>query len=129
MKILCEISIGELVDKISILEIKLDKIQDSKKNKIILNELNNLIQSLNTLKLDKEFIDTYKKLLKDVNLKLWNVEDELRELEREKKFTQSFIELARSVYILNDERFEYKNKLNTELNSKVIEVKSYEKYQ
>lgn len=129
MKVLCEISIGELVDKISILEIKLEKIQDKEKNKLVFNELKILNDSLVNLNFDNKLIENYKKKLKKVNFKLWDVEDKIRYLEREKQFNQDFINLARSVYLLNDERFEYKNKLNNALNSHVVEVKSYQEYQ
>lgn len=128
MKVLCEISIGELVDKISILEIKIDKINDIEKNKFLIYELKKLLQKLNNLKIENELIEKYKSKLKNVNKKLWDVEDKLRILEKEKNFDKEFISLARSVYHLNDKRFEYKNKLNKAVNSKIQEVKSYQSY-
>lgn len=128
MKVLCEISVGELLDKISILEIKLEKIQDIEKKELIIYEYKELIATLNKLNIDSKLLENYKKNLKAVNTKLWDVEDLLRKLESEKKFNKKFILLARSVYQLNDERYDYKNKLNNAINSNVKEVKSYQEY-
>ncbi len=127
-KILSEISVGELLDKISILEIKLKKITD--KNN--LDEINKehkilkLAQSSN-IKLD----DVISKLfdeLKEVNLNLWNVEDKLRICEKNKEFDQNFIELARGVYKNNDKRSKIKFKINKILGSNIIEIKQYVNY-
>jgi len=128
MKINTEISVGELLDKISILKIKSSKIKDEEK----LKNINKELQSLNLI-VDQS-LKSYKALgkrsneLMDVTLKLWSIEDDIREKEREKCFDDCFIQLARSVYITNDKRFEIKNKINKESGSSFSEEKSYEKY-
>jgi hypothetical protein len=124
MKILAPISIGELYDKISILEIKSEKIIDTVKLENIKQELVFLTQLLNE-KVEREPLFSE---LKQVNLKLWEIEDEIRICEKKKDFGQNFIELARSVYITNDQRFKIKNKINLKYNSLIVEEKSYEKY-
>ena len=91
-------------------------------------ELNLLLQELNNSKLNSSIISSLTKDLKEVNLKLWNIEDEIREKERNKIFDEEFIKLARNVYITNDTRAKIKNEINKKLNSKVFEIKSYEKY-
>ena len=91
-------------------------------------ELNLLLQELNNSKLNPSIISSLTKDLKEVNLKLWNIEDEIREKERNKKFDEEFIKLAREVYITNDARAKIKNEINKKLNSKVFEIKSYKKY-
>tara|TARA_B100000900_G_C20538196_1_gene699275 strand:+ start:675 stop:1055 length:381 start_codon:yes stop_codon:yes gene_type:complete len=126
MEIKASISVGELVDKITILEIKLDKIKNTDKLKNIKNELNILqkyfdeIQNNNLIGL--------KNKLKDTNLKLWQIEDDIRVCEKNNKFDEGFIHLARSVYITNDKRFEIKNSINQLFSSEIKEVKSYESY-
>lgn len=124
MKILAPISIGELYDKISILEIKSEKISDTKKLENIKNELYFLNELLNEKATNEPlFLD-----LKEVNKKLWEIEDDIRLCEKENNFGEKFIELARSVYITNDKRFELKNEINSKYNSLIVEEKSYEKY-
>ena len=128
MKINVPASIGELFDKITILEIKKKKIKD----KVKLKHVNNELLLLNRI-VKKKIINkrkTYNLVikLKNINLKLWNVEDKLRKLEKEKSFKSLFIRKARSVYILNDKRSIIKNEINNLTNSEVNEVKSYEKY-
>ena len=123
-----EISYGELFDKISILEIKTSKLKNPDEIVKVKYELNLLLQELNNSKLNSSLISSLTKDLKEVNLKLWNIEDELREKERDKKFDEEFIKLARDVYITNDTRAKIKNEINKKLNSKVFEIKSYEKY-
>jgi hypothetical protein len=126
MKIECEVSLGELIDKLSILIIKEKKINDEKKLAHIKNEkliLENLLSSLSLHQ-----VQTYLESLTEVNLKLWKIEDDIREKERKLEFDQEFIELARSVYITNDERFKRKNAINEKYNSKLVEVKSYKEY-
>ena len=128
MKINVPASIGELFDKITILEIKKKKIKDKVKLKHVNNELlllNRIVKKkiINRRKIYKLVIK-----LKNINLKLWNVEDKLRKLEKEKSFKSLFIRKARSVYILNDKRSIIKNEINNLTNSEVNEVKSYEKY-
>ena len=127
-KILSEISAGELLDKISILEIKLDKIKDKNRNSEIKKEYEVL------KKIEKSSIeanDKVKKLIiqiKDVNLTLWNIEDKLRIYEKNKNFDKNFIELARSVYITNDKRSKIKSEINEILKSNIKEVKQYVDY-
>ena len=121
------VSLGELVDKISILYIKSIKIKDSEKLRLVKEELSLLEQTLNDyIKSDeiKIFLDS----LIDINTKLWVIEDDIRDCERDKKFDQKFIDLARSVYFTNDKRSEIKLEINKAFGSKIIEVKSYEKY-
>ena len=122
------ISLGELLDKISILIIKIENIHDEKKLAIVKKELNLLLKIQDNLSIDKKILDEYLEKLKEVNSELWIIEDKLRDLERNKIFDNGFIELARSVYFTNDKRSEIKLKINKELGSDIIEVKSYEKY-
>ncbi len=122
------ISLGELLDKISILIIKIENIHDEKKLAIVKKELNLLLKIQDNLSIDKKILDEYLEKLKKVNSELWIIEDKLRDLERNKIFDNGFIELARSVYFTNDKRSEIKLKINKELGSDIIEVKSYEKY-
>ena len=121
------VSNGELIDKITILVIKQEKIKDNEKLKHINNELKYLTKFLDELKLK---FDLESKIieLKTINLKLWNIEDDIRTKEKNKEFDSQFIELARSVYITNDERAKTKLEINTLTKSELIEVKSYEKY-
>lgn len=125
----CIISYGELLDKISILEIKKKKIKNKKKKNIINKELKliniNEIKKkiLSNLVIQKKFKD-----LKKINKKIWFVEDQLREFERKKIFDYKFIKLARSVYFNNDLRAKKKNEINSFFGSAIKEVKSYRKY-
>ena len=128
MKIFVPISVGELFDKISILEIKKLKIKDEKKLidiKFELKELKNIIKKRNLN--NKRNTNQYKKLL-DINKKLWNIEDKKRSYEKLKNFDEKFILLARKVYLLNDKRAHIKNNINILSGSKIKEAKSYEKY-
>ena len=121
------VSLGELVDKISILHIKSIKIKNNEKLTLVKEELSLLQQTLNDhIKSDdiKPFLDS----LIDINSKLWVIEDDIRDCERDKKFDKKFIDLARSVYFTNDKRSEIKLEINKAFGSKIIEVKSYEKY-
>ena len=122
------ISYGELFDKISILEIKKNKLTNNDDLIKINYELTLLQKKLSESKIDSSLIAALFQNLQDVNLKLWNIEDEIREKERNKKFDEEFIKLARNVYITNDTRAKIKNEINKKLNSKVFEIKSYEKY-
>jgi len=127
-KIYSEISAGELFDKISILEIKKSKIKDRTKRNIVLKELSSLQETVSqNIKKSRSLINLYKKL-KSVNLKLWKIEDAIRDHEREKNFKNKFIKLARAVYFTNDERSRVKNKINSLTKSNISEVKSYKKY-
>ena len=128
MKISVPISVGELFDKISILEIKTKKIKDKSNLKIIKFELLELKRIIKNKKLNKSFNKIqYQKLLK-INNRLWSIEDNKRKYEVTKKFDKKFIELARKVYLLNDKRAEIKNKININSGSRIREVKSYKKY-
>ena len=121
------ISIGELLDKLSILHIKKDKIQDSDKVKKVKIEYELLYTISEPFLGIKEFFNLYDDLIK-TNSELWEIEDKLRIFEKQKLFNQEFIELARAVYYTNDERFEIKNKINAISNSEIQEQKSYEDY-
>ena len=121
------VSLGELVDKISILHIKNINIKDDEKLKLIREELELLNQTLNK-HIKKNDIQNYLDSLIEINSKLWVIEDDIRDCERNKKFDQTFIDLARSVYFTNDKRSEVKLEINKKYGSKIIEVKSYEEY-
>ena len=125
-KILAEISAGELFDKITILEIKKEKISNKEKLIDIEKELNSLNDTVKKFIPDQSNISKHINDLKEINLKLWDIEDGKRAAEKEKKFDDKFIELARSVYKLNDERAKIKLAINTTLGSNIKEVKSYE---
>ena len=128
MKISVPISVGELFDKISILEIKKIKIKDKTKLQDIKFELNALKQILTKKRLHKKNNkEEYAKLF-NINKRLWNIEDKKRSYEKSKKFDKAFIELARKVYLLNDKRAKIKNKINQISGSMIREVKSYEAY-
>ncbi len=126
MKIECEVSLGELVDKISILLIKEKMIKDEAKLKHVQNEKNVLENILSQLNLNN--IEYHLNQMIEVNMALWKIEDDIREKERNKEFDTQFIELARNVYITNDERFKRKNEINIQYASKFVEVKSYKEY-
>jgi len=121
------VSLGELVDKISILHIKNINIKDEEKLKLIREELELLNQTLNK-HIKNNDIQNYLDSLIEINSKLWVIEDDIRDCERKKKFDQTFIDLARSVYFTNDKRSEVKLEINKKFGSKIIEVKSYEEY-
>jgi|TARA_B110001454_G_C12296333_1_gene257509 hypothetical protein len=127
-KILVEISPGELLDKISILEIKLKKIKDKENLSIIKNEYRILKSALNlSIKMNKE-INVLFSNIKKINQNLWNIEDKIRICEKNKSFKNVFIKLARDVYFNNDKRAKIKYKINNSLGSKIIEIKKYSKY-
>tara|TARA_B100000989_G_scaffold277271_1_gene238106 strand:+ start:25 stop:417 length:393 start_codon:yes stop_codon:yes gene_type:complete len=129
MNIEIPISVGELVDKLTILEIKKEKIKDT--NKLI--NINNEYDKLSKLEIklksknEEEYIKLFNEL-KTINLKLWEIEDKIRILESEARFNEEFVELARSVYFTNDERFESKNKINKYFGSEFAEEKQYIEY-
>jgi len=125
-KILAEISAGELIDKITILEIKKEKITNKDKIENVSRELISLNESLKKYIPDNNKILTLKNELKKINLKLWEIEDGKRAAEKNKKFDEKFIELARNVYKFNDERAKIKLSINNTLGSNIKEVKSYE---
>ena len=129
MEIQINISVGELIDKITILQIKKEKIANLKKVEKVSYELELLENSLNSFETSKTAeLKNLMNELKKINQKLWKIEDDIRLLEKNKKFDDNFIKLARSVYITNDERFEVKNKINKLFSSEIEEVKSYEEY-
>ena len=121
------ISLGELVDKISILIIKQKNITDETKLDHVKKELDFLQRTLINY-VQQEEINNYLENLININSKLWNIEDDIRECERKKLFDQTFIDLARSVYFTNDERAKVKNDINKSFGSELVEVKSYEEY-
>ena len=125
-KILAEISAGELIDKITILEIKKIKIIDSKKLAEVNKELISLNDTLKRFIPDLTKVSSLKEDLKKINLKLWDIEDGKRSAEKSKKFDENFIELARNVYKFNDERAAIKLAINNSLGSNIKEVKSYD---
>lgn len=127
MNIFCEVSLGELADKMTILEIKLAKIKDEQKRSYVKTELNKLKKTYLDLnvEVDKEILSS----LHAVNLELWEIEDKIRLKESEKKFDEEFVELARRVYLTNDKRFSLKNEINTRYDSGLREVKDYQSYE
>jgi hypothetical protein len=125
-KIYAEISAGELVDKITILKIKKEKITNKEKLIEIKKELDSLTDTFNKSIKKNINLETLTKELKNINLKLWDIEDKKRELEKKQEFGKEFIELARNVYKSNDERAKIKLKINKALGSNIKEVKSYE---
>ena len=125
-KILAEISAGELLDKITILEIKKEKIENKDKLIEIEKELMSLNATMKKFIPDNPKISSFKDTLKNINLKLWDIEDGKRYAEKNKDFGEKFIELARNVYKFNDERAKIKLAINTTLGSNIKEVKSYE---
>ena len=127
-KILSEISAGELLDKISILEIKLEKIEDKNNREEIKKEYKILKEIQNSsIKFDDKIKELFNSI-KVVNIRLWNVEDELRVCEKNKDFGKNFINLAREVYFNNDKRSKIKSEINKILGSNIREVKQYVNY-
>ena len=125
-KILAEISAGELIDKITILEIKKGKISNKEKLVEVNKELISLNETLKKSIKDENKISNFKNDLKNINLKLWDIEDGKRSAEKKNQFDEKFIELARNVYKFNDERAKIKLAINNALGSNIKEVKSYE---
>jgi len=127
-KILSEISPGELLDKISILEIKLEKVKDKNSLEEIKKE-HKILKEIQTSSVDitGKIKDLFQSV-KNVNIKLWNIEDKLRIYEKNKNFDKNFIELARGVYFANDERAKLKNEINEILKSDIREIKQYVNY-
>jgi hypothetical protein len=127
-KILVEVSVGELLDKISILEIKQEKIKDSEKLKFINEEHSILKNQLNNnIKSDQKLNELFESL-KQINAKLWVIEDDKRQCEKEKDFTETFIKLSRDVHFLNDDRAKIKLEINNYTGSKIKEIKEYTSY-
>ena len=127
-KILVEISVGELFDKISILEIKKDKIKDKEKLKYISDEYNLLKeQMVNKVKLNEKLSGLFDSL-KDINSKLWVIEDDKRLCEKNSDFGEKFIKLSRDIHFLNDKRASIKLEINNQTGSKIKEIKEYTSY-
>jgi hypothetical protein len=127
-KILVEVSVGELLDKISILEIKQEKIKDPAKLKFINDEHGILKDQLDNNVKSDEKLNTLFKSLKDINAKLWVIEDDKRLCEKNSDFTENFIKLSRDVHFLNDDRAKIKLEINTHTGSKIKEIKEYTSY-
>ena len=127
-KILAEVSVGELFDKISILEIKKDKIKDKEKLKYIVDEYNLLReQMVNKVKLNEKLSGLFD-TLKDTNSKLWIIEDDKRLCEKNSDFGEKFIKLSRDIHFLNDKRASIKLEINNQTGSKIKEIKEYTSY-
>ena len=127
-KIIVEVSIGELLDKISILEIKQEKIKDLEKLKFISDEHAVLKDQLNKNVKSNDEIEKLFQSLKEINAKLWVIEDDKRLCEKEKDFTEKFIKLSRDVHFLNDDRAKIKLEINNITGSKIKEIKEYTSY-
>jgi len=127
-KIIVEVSIGELLDKISILEIKLEKIKDPEKLKFISDEHAVLKDQLTKNVKSNDEIEKLFQSLKEINAKLWIIEDDKRLCEKEKDFTEKFITLSRDVHFLNDDRAKIKLEINNLTGSKIKEIKEYTSY-
>ena len=127
-KIIVEVSIGELLDKISILEIKQEKIKDPEKLKFISGEHAVLKDQLNKNVKSNDEIEKLFQSLKEINAKLWVIEDDKRLCEKEKDFTEKFIKLSRDVHFLNDDRAKIKLEINNLTGSKIKEIKEYTSY-
>jgi len=127
-KILVEVSVGELFDKISILEIKKDKIKDEEKLKYIIDEYNLLKeQMVDKVKLNEKLSGLFD-TLKDINSKLWVIEDDKRLCEKNSDFGEKFIKLSRDIHFLNDKRASIKLEINNQTGSKIKEIKEYTNY-
>jgi len=127
-KIIVEVSIGELLDKISILEIKQEKIKDPEKLKFISNEHSILKEQLDKNVKTDEKLENLFQSLKTINAKLWVIEDDKRQCEKEKDFTEKFIKLSRDVHFLNDDRAKIKLEINNHTGSEIKEIKEYTNY-
>ena len=127
-KILVEVSVGELLDKISILEIKQEKIKDNEKLKFISDEHSVLKEQLDKNVKSNNVIEKLFQSLKEINAKLWVIEDDKRQCEKEKDFTEQFIKLSRDVHFLNDDRAKIKLEINNITGSKIKEIKEYTSY-
>ena len=127
-KILVEVSIGELLDKISILEIKQEKIKDPEKLRFISDEHSVLKDQLDQNVKSNNNIESLFRSLKEINAKLWVIEDDKRQCEKEKDFTEKFIKLSRDVHFLNDDRAKIKLEINNLTGSKIKEIKEYTSY-
>ena len=129
MNVNLEVSIGEFFDKVTILEIKKERIPDTEKLVNINNELDALNALLDNLPFSRDDVEKEVAELKGINEELWVIENDIRDKESQKSFDQAFIELARSVYFTNDRRSDVKRDINIKLGSDFVEEKSYEEYQ
>ena len=127
-KIIAEISVGELLDKISILEIKKEKIKDSTKLQFISDEHSILKEQYNKNIKSSEAIEKLFQSLKNINSKLWVIEDDKRQCEKDKEFGEKFIKLSRDIHFLNDDRAKIKLEINEHTGSKIKEIKEYTDY-
>ena len=128
MSIKIDVSVGEIMDKLTILEIKSEKIQDEAKLANVCEERDSLLPAIDQPAYQTDEVRQLVAKLKDINLKLWEIEDEIRLKEADKSFDEGFIELARSVYFTNDQRAEVKKQINLVTGSALVEEKSYEDY-
>ena len=127
-KILVEVSVGELLDKVSILEIKKEKIKDPEKLKFIENEHSILTEQLNkNVKTDPKLNDLFL-TLKNINAKLWVIVDDKQKRKKDKEFSDKFVKLSRDVHFLNDDRAKIKLEINNHTGSKIKEIKEYTSY-
>ena len=127
-KILVEVSVGELLDKLTILEIKKDKIKDAEKLKFINLEYDSLKEQYDkNVKVDEKIKSLFSEL-KEINAKLWDIEDNKRQYEKDSKFDDHFILLSREIHFLNDKRASIKLEINNHTGSKIKEIKEYTKY-
>ena len=127
-KIIIEVSVGELLDKISILEIKQDKIKDPEKLKFISDECSALKEQFKKNIKSDDTLDSLFQSLKEINSKLWVIEDDKRKCEKDKNFKEKFIKLSRDVHFLNDDRAKIKLEINKYTGSKIKEIKEYTTY-
>ena len=127
-KIIVEVSIGELLDKISILEIKQGKIKDPEKLKFINNEHSILKDQLEKNVRSDDKLNTHYQSLKEINAKLWVIEDDKRQCEKDKNFGEKFVKLSRDVHFLNDDRAKIKLEINNHTGSTIKEIKEYTNY-
>ena len=127
-KIIVEVSIGELLDKVSILEIKQEKIKDTEKLKFINNEHSVLKDQLEKNVKSDEKLEKLYQSLKEINSKLWRIEDDKRQCEKDKNFGEKFIKLSRDVHFLNDDRAKIKLEINDHTGSTIKEIKEYTSY-
>jgi len=128
MSIKIDVSVGEIMDKLTILEIKAEKIQDQDKLANVHKERESLLPVVDQPAYQTDEVRRLFTALKEINLKLWDIEDAIRQKEADKAFDKSFIELARAVYFTNDERAALKKQINLATGSELVEEKSYEEY-
>ena len=126
--IIAPVSPGELLDKITILEIKMERIRDEEKRRNVRVELDLLVRTWEAAEVESDAIPPLKEALKEINQALWDIEDQIRVKESRREFDQEFMDLARSVYLRNDQRASTKKRINAILGSSIMEEKSYAEY-